>query len=235
MNTITATFRLALDALLLRDRAFESMKEEPDPFIRGLGFILVIALLVSLLSIVGSVLFWLSSPDLGRIQAAVWEQVSQMPWAEQGPPAEVAQVKEIYDLGWRIARAFVPGVPRALINVIVTPVALVAGWLVYGLLAFLVARLLGGQAGLGQTYGATALAAAPRLLGVVHVLPYVETAGLGTWALICNYLALKNTHGLSPRRAFLATVLPLILLFLLIVGLAIIGTMIVTAAIGGGT
>jgi hypothetical protein len=161
-----------------------------------------------------------------------------MPWVEQIPRAERAQVlgqvKQVYDLTWLAVRTLIPGIPRALLNVFLSPVALVVGWLVYGFLAFLVARALGGQGGLEQTYGATALAAAPRLLGVVHVLPYVETAGLGIWALICNYLALKITHGLSPWRAFWATVLPLILLLLVALGLGIIGVALAVTTVGGG-
>ncbi len=235
---IPATFRLALNALLLRPRAFEEMRDDPQPFARGLSFILLIAVLVALVSIVGNVLFWLSSPDLEQIQTVVWEQVRQMPWVEQIPETEraqvLSQVKQVYDLAWLAARTLTPGILRALLNVFLSPVALVAGWLVYGFLAFLVARMLGGQGGLEQTYGATALAAAPRLLGVVNVLPYVETAGLGIWALICNYLALKTTHNLTPWRAFWATVLPLVLLFLLALGLGIIGIAVVTATVGGG-
>lgn len=237
METLKTTFRLAWDALLLRDRAFEAMRDAPNAFARGLSFILAIAIVVSLLGVIGSVLTWLTSPDLGRIEAVVWDHVSQMPWVEQVPPSERAQAlamaRRIYDLTWLSIRALAPSIPNALIRVILNPIALVIGWLAYGFLAFLIARALGGQGGLGQTYGATALAAAPRLLGVVHVLPYVETAGLGVWALVCNYQALKVTHRLSPWRTFWATVLPLILLFLFVFGLAVIGMVIVMSLLRG--
>ena len=237
METLRRTFRLAWDALLLRDHAFEAMRDAPNAFVRGVSFILVIAIVVSLLGVVGSVLMWLTSPDVGQIQTVVWQHVSTMPWVEQVPPGQRAQALEtarrIYDLIWLGIRAFAPSVPNALVGVILNPLALVIGWLIYGFLAFLVARILGGQGGLGPTYGATALAAAPRLLGVVHVVPYVQTAGLGVWALVCNYQALKITHRLSPWRAFWATVLPLVLIFLFILGLAILGVVAAASLLRG--
>jgi len=57
------------------------------------------------------------------------------------------EVRRIFDVGWQIARVFTPSIGSALVNVILNPVALVIGWLLYGLLAFLSARALGGRAG----------------------------------------------------------------------------------------
>lgn len=239
MKSITATILQAIDALLLRDKAYRSIGESPTPFTRGLVFVVSVGLIVALVSVIGAILVQATSPNLGAIQDAVWEGMQAMPWVEQIPSdqrGEVMQaVRRSYDIGWQIARMFVPSIRNALVNVILNPIAMVVGWLVYGLLAFLSARALGGRGRLDQTYGATALAAAPRLLGVVNVLPYVETAGLGVWALICNYLAIKNTHDLSPWRSFWATVIPFILLFLFVIGLAILGISIVTVLSGGGS
>ncbi|MFQ5593040.1 MAG: Yip1 family protein [Anaerolineae bacterium] len=239
MNSITATFRQAVDALLLRDRAFESMRDSPSPFVRGLTFVVGVALIVALVSIVGTILLQATSPNLGAIQEAVWQGMQDMPWVEQIPASErdavMTEVKRSFDIGWQIARVFTPSIGNALINVILNPITLVVGWLLYGLLAFLSARALGGRGRLDQTYGTTALAVAPRMLGVVNVLPYVDTAGLGIWALICNYLAIKNTHHLSPWRSFWATVIPFILLFLFAVGLVILGISIAVITLGGGS
>lgn len=239
METITTTFRQAVDALLLRDSAYRSMRDSPNPFVRGLLFIVSVGIIVALVSIVGAILLRLTSPDMGAIQEAVWQGMQEMPWVQDVPedvrPQVLEEVRRNFDLGWRLARQFTPGIGSAILNVILNPIFLVVGWLVYGLLAFLAARALGGTGRLDQTYGTTALAAAPRILGVVNVIPYVETAGLGIWALICNYLALKNTHDLSPWRAFWATVVPLILLFLFVIGLAILGVIIAAITLGGGS
>lgn len=238
MENITAIFRQAINALLLRDEAYRAMRDNPNPFTRGLVFIVSVALIVAIISLIGAILLWLTSPDLGAIQDVVWQEMQDMPWVEQISPSErdaaLQQTKRFFDLGWQISRLFVPSIGNAIASVVLNPVALVIGWLIYGLLAFLSARVLGGKGRLDQTYGTTALAAAPRILGVVHVLPYVETAGLGIWGLICSYLAIKNTHELSPWRTFWATVIPLIVLVLFVIGLAIIGASIAAVSLGGG-
>lgn len=234
----SSTFRQAIDALLLRDSAYRSMRDSPNPFVRGLILVVGVGLVVALVGIVGALLTHFTSPDLGAIQQAVYEGLLNMPWMQQIPPSERQQFQEIfrqqYNFGWQIARMFAPSVTSAFVNVFLNPIGLVIGWLVYGVLAFFAARVLGGKGRLDQTYGTTALAVAPRMLGVVTVVPYVQVAGLGTWALICNYLALKNTHELSPWRAFWATVIPFIVLILFVVGLAIIGVSIAALAIQGG-
>ncbi|MBS1253882.1 MAG: hypothetical protein MAG451_02936 [Anaerolineales bacterium] len=238
MENDTSTFRQALDALLLRDSAYQSMRDSPSPLTRGLILIVSVGVVVALVSIVGALLTWFTSPDLGAIQEAVRQGMRDMPWWDQIPSGERQEVDEIirqqFNIGWQIARVFAPSVTNAVVNVILNPVTLVIGWLVYGLLAFLAARVLGGRGRLDQTYGTTALAVAPRMLGVVQVVPYVQTAGLGIWALICNYLAIKNTHDLSPWRAFWATVIPFILLVLFVIGLGILGGFIAAFAIQGG-
>jgi hypothetical protein len=239
MNSIGDTFRRAIDALLLRDDAYEAMRDSPSPFWRGLVFILVGGVVVALVGLVGAALTSYTSPDLAAIQEAVREGILDMPWVDQVPPSArpevLQQFQRNYDLGWQIARTFTPSVGNALIEIVLSPLALIVGWLLYGVLAFVVARILGGRGTLGETYGATALAAAPRMLAVVHVAPYVQTAGLGMWALICNYLALKNAHRLSPWRSFWATLVPILLLVLFLIGLSILGVVIAGFAIGGGS
>jgi hypothetical protein len=119
-------------------------------------------------------------------------------------------------------RAFQPTVLKSVGGLVLRPAAMVFAWLVFGVLAHASARMLSGTGSLGQTLGATALATAPQLLGAVHVLPYVQATGLGIWSVICAFLALKSAHGLSPGRAFWATLIPLLLIGL------------VTAAVGAG-
>lgn len=239
MEDTSSTFRQALDALLLRDSAYRSMRDSPSPFVRGLVLVVSVGLVVAIFGIVGAALFQYTSPDLGAIQETVLQELQAMPWMEQIPPSERQEFMDVfrqqYNLGWQIARIFVPSITNALINVVLNPIALIVGWLVYGLLAFLSARVLGGRGRLDQTYGTTALAVAPRMLGVVQIMPYVQTAGLGVWALVCNYLALKNTHELSPWRSFWATVIPFVLLFLFVVGLSILGVSIAAFAFQGGS
>ncbi|MFQ5814054.1 MAG: Yip1 family protein, partial [Anaerolineae bacterium] len=131
------------------------------------------------------------------------------------------------------------GPRRAALGLLINPLLLVIGWLIYGLWADAFATTLGGKANLGQTYGCTALAVSPRLLSLIAVLPYAAVGGVATtWSLVCNYLALKNAHGLSPGRAFWATILSLItaalILLLFIVLLILIVVAVVMGGLGGG-
>jgi asparagine N-glycosylation enzyme membrane subunit Stt3 len=147
-----------------------------------------------------------------------------MTWVNDIPAKERGEVltnmQQMYDAGWRVAALFIPSASKALAGVVLKPLGLLVAWLVYGVLAFVTARLLGGRGSLGVTYGATALAASPQLLSIFQVIPGVNLAGLGIWAVICNYLALKHTHDLSPGRTFWATVMPYLILILLVMLLA---------------
>jgi hypothetical protein len=62
-------------------------------------------------------------------------------------------------------------------------------------------------------------------LNVFKVLPYVQIGGLAVWGTVCNYLAIKSAHQLSPARAFWATVLPFVVLLLLFKIVALLGVL----------
>ncbi len=235
MGSIKELLRMAWRALLLQDDAYEAMAQGPNPFVRGLILIVIIGLLFSLTGIVGTTLEWLSSPDMSAIKPAVLEGLQRMTWYQQAAtdPEFVRIFTQNYELGWRIASMFTPSPLSAVAGLVMNPFSLILGWVIYGLLAFVFARLLGGQAGLGQTYGATALGAAPQLLNLANLIPYVEVGSVvSVWALICNFLALKTVHRLTPGRAALATILPLVLLFLLAILLGVLGVLAAGALLG---
>jgi len=78
-----------------------------------------------------------------------------------------------------------PNPASAAVRIVTLPLWLVLIWLLYGVVAHLCARLLGGQGGLGQTLGRTALAVAPQLLNLATFLPYLVVGGVvGTWTLL---------------------------------------------------
>lgn len=227
-------------ALTLRDEVYRAPRTAPNPFQRGLVFVLVVSLAVALAGVVGAALTWWTSPDMGALKTAITEGVMEMPWQQQVPPEVRPEMQRAMEQNmafvWQILDAVVPSVPRAMANVIFGPLGMLLFWLIYGLLAYLCARLLSGTATLAQTYGATALAAAPALLGIVHFLPNVQTAGLTTWAIVCSFLALKNVHELSSGRAFWATLISLGLLVLIpvIIGASVAAMVVLSfMAVGG--
>jgi len=241
MSTVFDALRLCPSALLLRDKAYEEMREVASPFTKGLILIIVVGVLVSLVNIVGTTLEWATSPSPKDIKDVVWEGMMEMPWVEEIPPERrgeiIGAIRQRYERGWRLfPRLFgAPHPASAVLGVVVKPLALLIGWLIYGLLAHIFARLLGGGARLGQTFGCTALAVSPQLLNLANLLPYISVGGVvGVWTLICNYLALKNAHRLSWGRAFWATLLPFITLALLAIALAAAGALMASGFITKG-
>jgi len=219
-------WRLCWRALFLREDAYEEMRDTPGPFGRGLLFIIILGAIVAAIGVVGATLEWATTPDMGQLGQAVMQSWMKGPWVQDIPPEALSSVQQIFDSTFNIAKNFTPNPVMGLANIVLNPLGLIIAWLVYGLLAHLFARLLGGQGRLEQTYGTTALAVSPVALNVFKVLPYVQIGGLAVWGTVCNYLAIKSAHQLSPARAFWATVLPFVVLFLLLIIVSLLGALI---------
>jgi hypothetical protein len=230
MQHISRYAGLVAGALFLRTDAYEEMRGARSPFLTGLIIIVVVGVIIAIAALVGTALEWASFPNLGDIQETVYEGIIQMPWYQETlrqVPGYDEMFRQWYELGWTLGRTFGDASPgSALGGLVLTPLSLVIGWLVYGLLAHLFARLLKGEATLSQTLGCTALAVAPQLLKLAELVPYVAVGGVvGTWVLIRRYLALKQAHRFTWGRAFWATVLPFGALWLLALILAAIGVL----------
>jgi len=237
MEQISRFAGLVARALFLRTDAYEELREVRNPFVEGLFIIVIVGIVIAIAGFVGTALEWASIPDLGQIKDVVYQGLIQMPWYQQmveQSPGFTDIFKRQYEWGWNIfPRLFgAPDLGSAAAKIILTPLSLIIGWLIYGLLAHLFSRLLRGEANLSQTLGCTALAVAPQLLHLTTLLPFV-TAGsvVGTWALICRYVALKQAHRLTWGRAFWATVLPILTLWLLGLILASTGIIIFGALV----
>lgn len=238
MNGIAGYLQLGWDALLLKRDAYERMRDVANPVVKGLVLIVVVGAAIALLGFVGDVLEWATMPDLMTMKDTVLEHLTRMPWWDLA--AEDPQFQKIftqwYDFGWDMAQAFVqPNVGWAAASIILTPLGLLIRWLIYGLLAYLFARLLGGGGDFSQTLGVLALAVAPQALNVLGLFPYVELGSVvAVWGLLCAYVGLKTAHDLPWHRAAWATLLPFILV-IVIAGLgACLGSAILAAAVRGG-
>jgi hypothetical protein len=123
----------------------------------------------------------------------------------------------IWETVWQVMSYLNPTPASGLAGFIFTPLNLILSWLIFGLVAHLTARIFGGDGRLGQTLGATSLAAAPQLLALFNVLPFVTLAGISIWSLLARYLAIRVTHDLSWGRALWVTVLATLIVALLLV------------------
>jgi len=234
-----ALIRLAWEALFLSEAPCVEMRESSNPALRGLGLIVLVAVAVALVGLAGTALEWATTPNMRDIQEAVLEGIQQMPWYQelQSTPEFRGRFQQQYKLWWRIfPRMFgAPDIASAALRIILLPLGLALTWFLYGLVAHLFARLLGGQGGLGQTLGCTALAVAPQLLNMATVFPYLVIGGVvGTWTLLCRYVALKTCHRLTWGRALAATLLPYVAFALLVSFFACLGSVATALIFGGG-
>lgn len=179
-------------------------------------------------------------PDLNEIRDTIFRYMPQMPWWDEvarDVPNFPREFTEWYDRSWDLfPRIFgAPNVGGAALGLILTPLGLIIRWLIYGLLAYLFARWLGGTADLSETLGVLALAVAPQALNVLGLLPYVQLGSVvSVWGLLCAYVGLKTAHKLSWGRAVWAALLPFLLALLVLILAACLGSVILGAAVKGG-
>jgi len=235
-----ALIRLAWKALFLSEAPYAEMHNDSNPMLHGLVLVVLVALAVALAGLVGTALEWATTPNLSDIQGVMLEGIQQMPWYQelQNDPEFRETFRQQYKLWWRIFPSLfgAPNITQAAMNIILMPLGLGLVWLLYGVVAYLFARLMGGQGSLPQTLGCTALAAAPQLLNLVTFLPYVAVGGVvGAWTLLCRYVALKTCHRLTGGRALAATLLPYIAFLVLASFIACLGSAAAALIFGGGT
>jgi hypothetical protein len=217
---------LAGKALMLDAEPFLTLVEDDNPWVEGLFFVTCVGTLAGVAGLVGSLLLAASLPDAAAVRETVIQGVQHLlPWVAGSPlgAADALAVETALRANWPWAAGMLgygAGLAR-LFGVLLTPVGLVLQWLFLGLIAHVAARQLGGIGRLGQTLGATALAAAPHLLAVLTAIPLVTVPGLllAVWGLLIAYRGVEVAHDLPWSRAALA-VLAAPALFLLLVASA---------------
>ncbi len=240
MEGIVSSVRLGWKALFFKEDAYEEMRTAPNPVVKGLIFLILIGLVIALLNLVGTVLERASIPDLNEIKEIVRSYMPRMPWWQEvvrEAPGFEREFQRWYDLGWRVfPRLFgAPNIGGAALGIITKPLQLLLWWLIYGLLAFLFARWLGGTADFSQTLGVLALAAAPQFLNILTLLPFVQVSNLvGVWSVLCAYVGLRTAHKLSWGRAVGATLLPFILAVIVVVLAGCLGSATFASLVKGG-
>lgn len=231
MGHRTLTFSLLWRALFLDQEAFEELKNDDNPFVEGLFLVTLLAVLAALLSLVGQTVAWASAPQPEAIQQIVWNALQRQPgWTSALADAEaLAGFQRWWDTAWQVLPPLLgaPDPATAALNLLVWPVSAVASWLLYGLLAHLAARLVGGAGTLSQTLGVLALSFTPWLLRGLGLIPFVVIGGvLSTWQLLLRYRAVRTAHALPWPRALWATLFPFLVYLVFwatMTGLALLG------------
>ena len=212
-------------ALVFEPDPFVSMADDDNPWMEGLFFTAAIGLIVAVAQVIGGILLTATLPAPDALLEAFLRMLEQMRPAgvpARAMPALEALVRQwwptltgIYNYGSGWAR---------LLWLVVTPLLIVAQWLVYGLLSHMAARALGGAGSLSQTLGVTALGVAPRILLLATAIPFAAVGSLllQVWGVLIAYRGLEIAHELDVRRAALAALLPVLLLALLSFALGVL-------------
>jgi len=232
-------------------------RDSKDVFRRGLTLLLLVALVVGLVSFLVDFIGGLVGPGIEQ-ELADASAIFDTWW--QYMPAESAEFREQFmgsasaglEIGRRIATlpTRLPPTLTTLLEALGTwvsrPLAMLGGFLGYGIWVMLAAKLLGGKGRLQEFLGTAALSSVPYLLLVLERVPClgpVLHVVAWVWAAIIWVLATAVTHGwatphltdegevqsyeVSWSRPILAVVLPaLVVAVLALVGAAGLGSLI---------
>ena len=213
MGHRTLTWQLVLRALALDSDAYDRLRDDDNPFVEGLFLLVIVSAGTALLNLIGQVLAWASFPSIDAIKQIVLRAYESASWWQglQQSPEALAIFNRIWDAAWQVLPMLfgAPDPRTAAANILLWPLTAALGWLIYGLLAHIFARMLGGQGNVGQTLGVLGLSYAPVLLRGLGFIPFLVIGSvINTWQLLCRYRALRSVHRLSWGRAVWATILP---------------------------
>ena len=238
MGHRTLSLELVLRALFLDSDAYDALRDDDNPFIEGAFLIVLIGAVTALLSFIGQLLMWASSPNLDEIKRVVLQGLQQMTWwpLVAANPESIAQFQRIWDGIWSAAPVLfgAPNPTTALLNVVAWPVQGLLSWFIYGTLAHLFGRLLHGQGTYRETLGTMALSATPLLLRGLGFIPFLVLGSvLSTWQLLCRYRAVRSAQRLGVARAVWATILPFAVYLVLWILLVLFAVWLIGSFVGG--
>ncbi|MGQ9613247.1 MAG: YIP1 family protein [Chloroflexus sp.] len=216
MESLAHFVRLSTAGLLLDVNTFRAQRDNPYALREGFLVVIVLGVIVGIASLIGSILSRMATPDPVAVIEALQRSFERIPLfsglQEVNPDFSF---EPIFD---QLTAVFSILQWSSLVGAIATPVVYVLRWLIYGTVAHLAARSLGGDGTFAQTLGCTALASGANLLATVQIIPFATVAGTTLLGLIGCYLGLRAAHNLSAWRAFWATLIgPILLILILLV------------------
>ena len=218
-------------AAMLEDRAFITMKHDDNPWAEGLIFTVLIGIAVAIAGFIGGLLMSASLPPANAVLDLFLSALRQQPQEVANLSVLEAMLRQFWE-GYKFISGYDSGWQRLLL-LVWTPLGLVMQWLFSGFLVHVVAKAVGGKGSFNQTLGATALMAAPALLRVLSVVPFVQvsTLLLAVWSTLILFRAVEVVHELPWRKAAITSTVPLIVVLLL---LGVIETVAIALISGGG-
>jgi len=226
----TGALGLAREALLLNEDAYAVVRDSSSSLWRGFAALLWIFLIVLVSRVLALIFGLLTTPRWDILQEQFYTQLTNLGFYQaqaQQSPEFVNQFRWGYTGLWEGLRLLggYPSVTGTVALIVSMLIYLLVGWLIYGLVVHVLARWLGGQASLGQTLGALALAYAPLLLTVIVIVPGARVPAFLIFLLIfvTRFQAIKTVHGLTPGYSLTALTAPYLISLVLLVGLVMFG------------
>lgn len=194
-------------ALVLEAEPFLTLAEDDNPWVEGLFLVTCVGVLLGAAHLIGGLLWTASLPPAAAVREALLPSVQQLA-AQIGVGGGPEQIEATFRQFWGWGASFVgyQGGLARLFFALLEPIWLVLQWLFLALTTHVAARWLGGKGTLVQTLGTSALAAAPYVLGVLTIIPFVSVSSLllAVWSLLIIYRAVEITHDLPWQRAAFA-------------------------------
>ena len=128
MSALSEYFNLAVGGLFLKSETYEKMREERNPFVKGLILIVLVGAIVAAISIVCKVLEWSVTPDLSNLKNIVLQEMQVTQWFKEMTAHPEAQkgFQQGYDMMWQfMGPMFAVDVLGAVLNVIFNPLGLI--------------------------------------------------------------------------------------------------------------
>lgn len=216
---------------MLEEQAFLTMKHDDNPWAEGLVFTVSIGVAVGIAGLIGGLLMSASLPPADVVRDVLLAALNRHPQETANLPMLESLLRQLWG-GYTFVAGYDSGWQRLLV-LVWTPLGMVLQWLLSGFLVHIVAKAQGGSGSFNQTLGATALMAAPALLRLFSLVPFVQVSGLllVLWSTLIIYRAVQVAHDLPWRRAALTALVPLLALLVL---LGVIETVAIALMSGGG-
>jgi hypothetical protein len=194
-------------ALVLEAEPFLTLAEDDNPWVEGLFLVTCVGVALGGAHLIGGLLWTASMPPADAVREALLPAVQQLA-AQVGFAPDPMQVEAAFHQFWNWGAGVIgyQGGLARLFFALLEPIWLVLQWFFLAIVTHGAARLLGGTGTLVQTLGTTALAAAPYVLGLLTIIPFVSVSALllAVWSLLIVYRAVEITHDLSWQRSAVA-------------------------------
>lgn len=236
MQSVQHIIRLGFAGMLLSPEAYRDQRDSPDGLGRGFVLIILVGILIGGVSLIGNLGEYISQPSSEAMAQAIYHGLRTMPWfteLSEADPQFPARFDEIFQQINQISQMINGGgLMRSLMGLVTTPALMLLGWLLFSIIAHLMARALGGQASFSQTLACTALASGVQLLNIIQIFPFAQAGGTALLGLVASYVAIREAHQLPPWRAFWATMLGPIMLSLIMLTLSCVVLFLILGSIG---